>query len=86
MSLWIWLLIVFILWVLYIQFSPKIGGIWIRPNSKGKKSFQPKGIFTLMTKPFTDKTFWYPSNWDLNIYMLLIITTVIYYLITPLYD
>lgn len=86
MSLWIWLLVVFILWILYIQFSPKIGNVWIRPNSKGKKSFAPKGILSLLTKPFTDKTFWYPTNWDLNIYVILILTTIIYYLVTPLYD
>lgn len=85
MSLWIWLLIVFFIWLLYIQFSPRIGNIWIRPNSKGKKSLQAKGVLNLLGKPFTDKTYWYPHNWDLNIYMILIITTIIYYLLTPIY-
>jgi hypothetical protein len=85
MSLWIWLLIVFIIWILYLEFSPRLGGIWLRPNSKGKKSISTGGILSLLGKPFTDKTYWYPRNWDLNIYMLWILTTIIYYLVTPLF-
>lgn len=85
MNLWIWLLIVFIIWILYIEFSPKLGGIWIRPNAKGKKSFTTGGIISLLGKPFTDKTLWYPVNWDLNVYVWLIITVIIYYLVKPMY-
>jgi hypothetical protein len=83
MGLVIWLIIVLILWVLYIEFAPRMGNIWLRPNSKGNKTFRPSGILNLMIQPFTDLQYWYPRNWDLNIYAILIITTIIYYLVTP---
>jgi hypothetical protein len=84
MSLWVWLFIVFILWILYLEFSPKLGKIIIRPNEKGGYSFSFGGVWNLMLKPFQDSTFWKPSFWDLNIYVIWIITTIIYFLIYKL--
>jgi hypothetical protein len=78
MSLWIWLLIVFILWALYLELSPKLGRILIRPNSKGGYSISLGGIGNLMLKPFQDIQFWYPNFWDLNIYVWWIFTILIY--------
>lgn len=85
MALWIWLLIAFILWVIYLEFSPRIGRILIRPNSKGSYSLSLGGIGNLMLKPFTDKTFWSPRFWDLNIYVIWIITAILYYITQPLF-
>lgn len=50
----------------YLEFSPKIGGIFRRPDVNGKTSFDPLGIVPFLKCPFQDRIFWYPSNWDLN--------------------
>jgi len=81
MGLLIWLIIVFVIWIIYLEFSPRLGNIILRPNSKGTTTFTLAGVGALMAKPLTDKTFWYPSFWDLNIYVLWIITAIIYFLI-----
>lgn len=81
MGLLVWLIIVFILWIIYLEFSPRLGNIIRRPNSKGSYSYSLAGVGSLMIKPFTDIKFWYPNFWDLNIYALWILTAIIYYLI-----
>ena len=81
MGLLLWFVIVFVLWIVYLELSPKLGRIFIRPNAKGSYSFSFGGLGQLMVKPFTDKTFWYPRFWDLNIYVLWIITAIIYYIV-----
>ena len=81
MNLLFWLLIVFILWILYLEFSPRLGRIIIRPNSSGGYSLSLGGVWSLMKKPFTDLQYWYPRYWDLNIYVLWIITIIIYKLL-----
>lgn len=81
MNLLFWLLIVFIIWILYLELSPKLGRIIIRPNASGGYSFTFGGIWNLMKKPFTDKQFWSPRFWDLNIYVLWIFTIIIYFIL-----
>ena len=81
MSLIFWLLIVFILWIVYLELSPKLGRILIRPNSSGRNTFSLGGVWALMKKPFTDITLWSPRFWDLNIYVLWIFTIIIYKLL-----
>ena len=36
-----------IFWILYIECSPYIGNIWLRPDSSGKTVFCPKNIITM---------------------------------------
>jgi hypothetical protein len=81
MSLWFWLLIVFIIWIIYLELSPKLGRILIRPNAKGGYSISFAGIGNLMLKPFQDIMFWNPKFWDLNIYVWWIITILVYKLL-----
>jgi hypothetical protein len=78
------MLIVFIIWCFYLELSPKIGRIFIRPNSSGGYTFTFGGILQLMIQPFQNIIFWYPKMWDINIYVLWILTIIIYYLIKRL--
>jgi hypothetical protein len=80
MNLIFWLSIVFLLWILYLEFSPKLGRIIIRPNSSGGFTFTFGGVLELMKKPFQNIQFWYPRFWDLNIYVLWILTIIIYFI------
>lgn len=52
--------------LLYQQFSPQIGNMWIRPGTNGMKVFMPSGIKTIILMPFQYLFVWYPSKWDLN--------------------
>lgn len=81
MNLVIWLLVVFVLWILYLELSPKLGRIIIRPNSSGGYIITFGGVWSLMKKPFVDKQFWSPKFWDLNIYVLWIITIILYLIV-----
>jgi hypothetical protein len=55
-----------VLFALYVQFSPKMGNIWIRKNDEGEDVFVPKNLLNLMVEPFTNKQFWHPRNLDMN--------------------
>lgn len=81
------LLLVFIIWILYLELSPKLGRILIRPNSVGGYTITFGGVWKLMKEPFNSITsiknimYWYPSMWDLNIYVIWLVTILIYYLL-----
>ena len=51
----------------YVEISPKMGGIWIRPDEKMRKKFIPSNLVNLMLQPFHNKDFWkmdiLPINW-----------------------
>ena len=54
------------LFALYVQFSPKMGNIWIRKDDEGKDVFVPKNLLNLMVEPFFNKQFWNAKNLDMN--------------------
>jgi hypothetical protein len=62
-------------YLLYVQFSSKIGGIWLRPNDKGQIVFSFQGLTTMLFCPFSNLRMWYPDVWDLNYFMG---TTIVY--------
>jgi hypothetical protein len=54
------------LFALYVQFSPKMGNIWIRKDDEGNDVFCPKNLLNLMVEPFFNKQFWNVKNLDMN--------------------
>lgn len=70
---------VFLLWLLYLEYSPQIGGIVFRYDSSGTLRFSPSSIVTMLLEPFKSIKFWYPQFWDLNIYILISISLLILY-------
>ena len=56
--------------LLYIQFSPGMGQIWIRNGN-----FMPMGAFNLMIYPFKNIRIWMPNVWDINYPMWILIGT-----------
>ena len=67
-------IIITIIFLLYIQFSPNMGNIWWRNNSY----FAPMGAINVMIYPFRNIMMWKPEFWDINypiwviIYMIII--------------
>ena len=51
----------------YVQFNPKLGNIWLRPDDKGNTAFTPNNLINLMYEPATNKFFWKKDNLDLNV-------------------
>ena len=64
--------------LLYQQFSPHIGNMWIRPGPSGAKVLVPSGMLTIILMPFQYLFVWYPTKWDLNWIILAIIFTLLY--------
>ncbi len=47
--------------LLYIQFSPTMGNIWIRDGH-----FTPRGAIDVMLYPFREWQMWKPGMWIIN--------------------
>ena len=59
-------LLSFVIWLLYLELSPKLGGIFFRPDSTGLFRFRLEGVSPMLKYPFQSLEFWKPTNWDLN--------------------
>jgi hypothetical protein len=74
----------FPLWLLNLQFNPKIGNVWIRPDETGERVFCYKSIINVLKEPFINWYFWKPCNWDINFYTFFGITYLIIYLLNKI--
>ena len=66
-----------IIFLFYLEFSPKLGNIWYRIDSTGKRRIMIKGAINVILYPFKNYTLWYPKNWDLNYFIYLYFTYLI---------
>jgi hypothetical protein len=73
--------IIFLIWLIYLEYSSKLGNIWWRINSKGQREFQFEGIIQMIFYPWKSWDFWYPRMWDLNIYVILLIFFLLYIIV-----
>jgi hypothetical protein len=51
----------------YVQLSPQIGNVWIRPNDGGERVFAPASAWAVLRLPLVDAYVWKPTFWDLNV-------------------
>ena len=74
------------IWFLsYLELSPKLGNIWYRFASDGKKHINLGGLIEFIYKPFKHSFFWWPKFWDINVYMGIYITAVLINLLHKAY-
>ncbi len=66
--------IITLLFLLYIQYSPGMGNIWYRNN----EYFSPMGALRVMVFPFQNVQMWYPTMWDINYIMWLLLGVFIH--------
>ncbi len=66
--------IITLLFLLYIQYSPGMGNIWYRNN----EYFSPMGALHVMVFPFQNVQMWYPTMWDINYIMWLLLGVFIH--------
>lgn len=77
------LILIFIIYSLYVQFSSTMGNIWLRRNSEDTIIFCPMSLFHLMISPLMlDRVyFWQPCFWTINIFMYFILYYLLYLLV-----
>ena len=71
----------FLLYLIYLEVSPKLGNIWIRCNSDNKLKICPSGIFLMLKAPFYNLYYWNPKFWDINFYAGGFLFTILLYYI-----
>ena len=69
----------FTLWLLYLQFDTKIGNVWLRPDHNNNLVFCYKSIINMLKYPFQNFNLWKPKYWDLNYYVIFILTYLLIY-------
>jgi hypothetical protein len=82
------LFIILIAYSLYVQMSPTMGNIWLRPDIDGTQVFCPLGLIDLIFAPLKpDKLyFWEPHFWPINFFVYLIGYFFIYLLVVTIYN
>lgn len=63
------LIVLTIIYLLYIQYSPGMGNIWYRNN----EYYSFNGALKLILFPFNNIKMWYLEMWDLNYFVWIII-------------
>ena len=63
------LIVLTIIYLLYIQYSPGMGNIWYRNN----EYYSFNGALKLILFPFYNIKMWYLEMWDLNYFVWIII-------------
>jgi hypothetical protein len=81
-------IIIFIAYSLYVQLSPTMGNIWLRPDINGTQVFCPLGLIDLIISPlYPDRYyFWEPHFLPINFFVYLIGYFFIYLLVVTIYN
>ena len=56
----------FMLFILYLEISPKMTNVWFRIEADGKRRFNFDSLVNYLTHPFKSRVLWKPQNLDLN--------------------
>ncbi len=69
-------LLVWILWIVRIEFGPGLGNIWLRMDASGCRVFNLQGMWAMLIAPWKELAagrtwLWWPSYWDMNVWVWL---------------
>lgn len=56
----------FLLFLLYLELSPKMTNVWFRVEADGKRRFNFDSLVNYLIHPFKSTFLWKPQNLDLN--------------------
>lgn len=76
MKFFFYLFMITILFIIYIEYS--VGGILIRSNSSGNKSFNFRSLLNFMLHPLYNKLLWNFKSLDINYPFIILISIIIY--------
>lgn len=71
----------FILYMIYLETSPKLGNIWWRITDNGGYTFCFNGLLSMLIFPFKNIFVWHYKFWDINFIIWLLFGYGIYILI-----
>ena len=74
-----------IIYLAYLELNPKITGIWLRRDSTNQFIISLKSLWGYIMYPFKEIQLWYPSMWDLNIFISIPLISVLLYGIRDYY-
>ena len=75
------MILVFIIWIIYLETSPSLGNIVFRPNQNNQKVLSLNGIWQMLKLPLYQDMCWNFKYWDLNIYVILALTILIIFVL-----
>ena len=58
-----------IIYLLYLELNPKIGGIWLRRGELNQLRITVSGLKDFILFPFKEIKMWYPGMWDMNAFI-----------------
>ena len=76
MKFFLYLIIITILFIIYVEYF--VGGILIRSNSSGSKSFNFRSLLNFMFHPLYNKLLWNFKSLDINYPFIMLISIIIY--------
>lgn len=76
MNIILYIFIITIIFIIYSELS--VGGILIRSNSTGGKSFNFRSLINFMLHPFYNKFLWNYKSLDIN-YPFILFVSIIFY-------
>ena len=78
MNIYIYIILITILFAIYVEYS--VGGIFLRPNSLGKSSFNFYSLFSYLIDPLYNKFLWNIQLLDVNYIFVLGCSLFLYYM------
>lgn len=76
--MFVYILNVTLLFIIYIEYS--VGGILLRLNSEGVKTFNFKSLFYYLIHPLHNTFLWNFKSLDINFIFIIIISIIIYFI------
>jgi len=73
------ILIIFVVFSLYVQFSPTMGNIWLRRDHENNTIFCPMNLIRLIFYPFIKSYFWHYNFLLINFWVYLVAYLIIFY-------
>ena len=70
-----------LIFILYLEISPKLGNIWYRYSDDGKRHINLPSLYNFIKQPFINLRFWSYNMLDLNIITFVGISTGLYVII-----
>lgn len=62
--------------MLYLEWSPKLGNVWIRCNDLNELVFAPQSLMSLIKAPLQNSYFWHAKNFDINAYVWILLGNI----------
>ncbi len=67
------ILFLFLFWLLYIEFHPKLGYMWLRPNTSNELKVSFNSLKNIIVSPFKNSYVWTINLWEINFIVFILV-------------